>query len=135
MPQASEELRKEWMSSTDEPSDQVAMKYLQEHGYKLTRSYQWILPTPAHLPTEKEQSAIRFLINEWDFGGVTTVEQAQTESLRQAVNLLSELLLALGYVTKEQIVNMPLVILKIKTRAIIIDINAKKKGRKARGIR
>jgi hypothetical protein len=69
MPQASAELNKEW----DGPSDKKAIKYLTAAGYILTREYQWKKPTPEHVPTDKEKSAIWFLIDEWDFGGYIDV--------------------------------------------------------------
>lgn len=66
MPQATEEQRAEWNG----PDDSTAMKYLEDAGYKLARSWCWIKPSPKHTPTEKEISAAQFLIDEWDYGGI-----------------------------------------------------------------
>lgn len=66
MPQASEELRAEW----DGPGDEKAIGYLQEAGYSVDAEWRWISRAIGHEPTEKEISAIRFLIDEWDYGGI-----------------------------------------------------------------
>jgi hypothetical protein len=65
MPQASDEQRTEWGID-----DAPVIAFLENRGYKLTRQWTWVLPTPDHHPTEKEISAICFLIDEWDFGGL-----------------------------------------------------------------
>jgi hypothetical protein len=65
MPQATDEQREEWNG----PSDQTALKFLQDAGYKLTPHWTWKHKDSAHKPTEKEISAVCFLIDEWDFGG------------------------------------------------------------------
>jgi hypothetical protein len=68
MPQASDEARAEW----DGPDDRKAMRYLKEAGYVLTSRWEWLRPRERsdQEPTEKEISAVRFLIDEWDFGGI-----------------------------------------------------------------
>lgn len=66
MPQASEELRKEW----DGPDEQTAIKYLKDRGYVLTDKWLWRKPHPDYKPTVKEFSAMQFLFEEWDFGGI-----------------------------------------------------------------
>lgn len=68
MPQASEELREKW--GIDE---QKASKFLESHGFKLTKDCQWQAP-PEHTITEEEWSAIEFLIDEWDFGSLVLHE-------------------------------------------------------------
>lgn len=45
-------------------------EWLKAQGYKLTRTWQWIKPTPDHTPTEDELRAIYFLIDEWDYDGL-----------------------------------------------------------------
>lgn len=77
MPQASDELRAEWNG----PDDATAIKFLTDAGYKLTRGWEWLLPVPNHEPTEKEISAIQFLVDEWDFGGTT--QEPQTNPFRE----------------------------------------------------
>jgi hypothetical protein len=65
MPQATDELRAEW----DGPSDQKAIKFLQDAGYKLTPQWEWRHKDSNHMPTPKEISAVNFMFQEWDFGG------------------------------------------------------------------
>lgn len=67
MPQATDELAAEWPGM-----DEEAINYLQAQGYKLTRRYEWKPPTPEHEPTDREVSAIVYLMDEWDFGGLET---------------------------------------------------------------
>lgn len=65
MPTASPELRAAWPGG-----DSEAVLYLEAQGYQLTKQWEWIKPTPDHKITEREGSAIDYLIDEWDFGGV-----------------------------------------------------------------
>jgi hypothetical protein len=65
MPQASPELRAEWPGG-----DAEATVYLRIAGYTMRRDWTWDPPTPTHEPTPREISAIRYLIDEWDFGGL-----------------------------------------------------------------
>lgn len=65
MPQASETLLREW----DGPSDRKAIAYLEGRGYVLTRQWTWVVPSMT-VPTERDLRAIKFLIDEWDFGGL-----------------------------------------------------------------
>ncbi len=63
MPQATPELQKEW------ETDQKAIAYLEERGYKLTREWAW--QTTKDLTfTPKDNRAMWYLITEWDFGGL-----------------------------------------------------------------
>lgn len=71
MPQAAPEHAARWQDPTGKVgSDQVACSFLEGVGYKSTRHWAWILPTPTHIPTDKELDAINFLINEWDWDGI-----------------------------------------------------------------
>ena len=63
MPQAPEFLRKRWGLF-----ETAAERYLKSRGFILTRQWEWIAPD--RKLTEKELSAINFLILEWDYGGV-----------------------------------------------------------------
>jgi len=65
MPQASEDLRREWGDGTN--TDQKAVKFLEARGYKLGRDWRWESP---HKPSEEEIRAICYLIDEWDYGGI-----------------------------------------------------------------
>lgn len=63
MPQATEELREEWHS------DGNALDFLYERGFVLLKSWEWVKPE-GHELTEKEQRAVLYLIEEWDYGGI-----------------------------------------------------------------
>ena len=63
MPTASDEQRAEWGID-----DAPVVKFLRDAGYKDTPEWTWIKPSPEHEPTEKEVSAICFLVDEWDWG-------------------------------------------------------------------
>lgn len=65
MPQASDEQRAEWGID-----DAPVIRFLETAGYRLGGDWRWTKPTPAHQPSEKEISAIEFLMDEWDFGGL-----------------------------------------------------------------
>lgn len=65
MPQASEDLCKRWNG----PSEHMAIKHLKGAGYLLTAEWEWLCPK-GRTPTEEDQSAILFLIQEWDYGGL-----------------------------------------------------------------
>ena len=67
MPQAAEDLRKEWGEGKN--TDQKAVKFLESKGYKRTRAWTWVKPSMDHRPSEEEIRAICYLIDEWDFGG------------------------------------------------------------------
>ena len=65
MPTASPELRAEWPGG-----DQEAMQHLKMRGYILMRDWHWKAPPKSSGPSAQDQSAIRYLIDEWDFGGI-----------------------------------------------------------------
>lgn len=65
MPQASPELCAEWPGY-----DEQAIAYLKAAGYTWFPDWTWGKPTPTHEPTPREISAIVYLIDEWDFGGL-----------------------------------------------------------------
>lgn len=65
MPQASKELRDEWPGW-----DTQAINHLRDRGYRLTRSADWVSPPGNHEVTERDWSAIQYLIDEWDYGGL-----------------------------------------------------------------
>ena len=71
MPQASEELRARW----DGPSDELAMAYLTARGFNCDNDYYvFVAPFPEEEMLEADWSAIDFMVNEWDYGGVTFPE-------------------------------------------------------------
>lgn len=65
MPQASDEARAEWSG----PNDETALAYLEARGYVLDPEWCWRPPTKGWKPTDKDWSAMRFLVEEWDYGG------------------------------------------------------------------
>jgi hypothetical protein len=70
MPTADEELRREWRHYDEDGGDRMAMRFLEDAGYRLRRDWQWTPPKPDHLPTDREVSAVYYLVDEWDFGGI-----------------------------------------------------------------
>ena len=66
MPQASQKLRDEWNG----PSEETAIKYLEAKGFVQQRNWCWLRPSPTYEMTEKDWSAIQFLCDEWDMGGL-----------------------------------------------------------------
>ena len=65
MPQATDELRAQW----DGPDDSKARTYLAQRGFRLTESWEWIPPKGQEV-TDEDLSAIDFMVQEWDFGGL-----------------------------------------------------------------
>lgn len=66
MPQSSDEMRRKWGGESGVGEDK-AVNFLKSRGYTLTEEWTWI-PPKGHVPTEEEQEANRFLIEEWDWG-------------------------------------------------------------------
>lgn len=64
MPQASDNLRAEWSG----PSDKTALAYLEGRGYVLDPNWTWHPPTKNWTPTNRDFSAMRFMVDEWDYG-------------------------------------------------------------------
>lgn len=75
-PQTSPERAARWPGM-----DSEAIEYLQGQGYKLYGDWTWGRPTPDHVVTEKEDDAIFYLIEEWDFGGLRLGDCALTEAI------------------------------------------------------
>src|SRR5947207_761955 len=71
MPSATLTLQREWQN------DAVAIAYLKERGYVLTRRWEWIKPK-GHAPTKKELRAIDYMFQEWDFGGIALMTASET---------------------------------------------------------
>jgi hypothetical protein len=51
-------------------TDDRAVAYLQRCGWTLTPQWCWRRPAFAHVVSMREYSAIDYLANEWDFGGI-----------------------------------------------------------------
>ncbi len=64
MPQATDELRAEWPGWDGE-----AIAYLLERGW-ISSKWCWRQPRHPHVVSLREYSAIDYLIQEWDFGGI-----------------------------------------------------------------
>lgn len=58
------------MSQEPWESDEAAIRFLEAAGYTLRRDWHWDLPAADYKPTAREISAIRYLFDEWDFGGI-----------------------------------------------------------------
>ena len=80
MPQASDDLRDLMglMFNGERISEGPPVAFLESRGYKLTPTWYWELPKPDHYILEKEELCIRFLIEEWDFGGIVEQPDATT---------------------------------------------------------
>ena len=73
MPSATNELRAKWGGVCEHDSRiEKAVYYLEQRGYLLTDSWEWVLPHPGHEPTEEETSAIIYMMQEWDWGGLSS---------------------------------------------------------------
>jgi hypothetical protein len=66
MPQTDDETRARWCPSFDPTGTEYAMHFLTVRGWKLGRDWVWRRTTP---PNPEEADAMRYLIEEWDFGG------------------------------------------------------------------
>lgn len=72
MPQATEELRQLWHYNSDTPDYSAEHFLINERGFMLTRRWTWVPPVPMDygMLDEKEYSAILYLVQEWDYGGL-----------------------------------------------------------------
>lgn len=68
MPQTSTELDAKW--NFDGHGNGRALDFLKMAGYRLRGDWQWTLPNPLHVPTEEELSAVAYMMEQWDFGGI-----------------------------------------------------------------
>lgn len=69
MPTASDELRSvitQWFGGIE---DYPVVKFLESHGFTLTRQWFWIKPVPSHHTSPIEYTCLQFLVDEWDYGG------------------------------------------------------------------
>lgn len=75
MPQASDDLRDimDHLFMNGGISDKEPTEFLESRGYVLLGNWTWRLPHPDHCMTEKEELCIRFLRDEWDYGGFEEV--------------------------------------------------------------
>lgn len=72
MPSSSPELRRRWADADGRITDAVAVSYLEGRGFTLRRDWHWEPPAdrrPVEL-TDDEDSAVTYLIEEWDYGPV-----------------------------------------------------------------
>jgi hypothetical protein len=65
MPQATSALRARWHGSMREPLAHLALA-----GWKVTADFEFRKPSPAYVPTADDLSAIEYLHQEWDYGGI-----------------------------------------------------------------
>lgn len=64
MPQARDSLRDQWRS------DENAITYLKQRGYKLTNKWNFLKPEKIITPTNLDRSAEEYMSEEWDFGNI-----------------------------------------------------------------
>lgn len=64
MPSSTPERQQRWQS------DDVAIQYLSDRGFRLRRDWCWVLPDGRDDADATEADAIIYLIEEWDFGGM-----------------------------------------------------------------
>ncbi len=71
MARAGDELRnwRRW-GKVGNSGQRAPMRLLERQGYTLTKDWRWRRPSPAHVVTPEEADAIKFLSDEWDFGGL-----------------------------------------------------------------
>lgn len=82
MPTASDEergLMQKWFG--DAVSEQGPMKFLESHGFELSKAWEWKLPTKYHQISCYEFACIIFLVHEWDFGGIEDDNDSRTVCL------------------------------------------------------
>lgn len=76
MPQATDELRKlvryivQIKPDVEVVNDFDVNCFLEERGYFLNSDWTWKLPSPTHIVSDMEELCLRYLIDEWDYGGV-----------------------------------------------------------------
>lgn len=70
MPQASAEDQARMNLWFGTISDGPIIQFLESRGYALLPSYVWEKPTPSHHINDEEFYCLRFLVDEWDYGGV-----------------------------------------------------------------
>ena len=74
MPQAAQETVEEVEAflTADEPLDVQACRYLRDHGYELTRNWDWSKPSISDYGdmTRKEFACLMHMCHEWDYGGL-----------------------------------------------------------------
>ncbi len=74
MPQATEELRRIWHYTVSDnvpyAGDHLAMTHLERRGYILQKDWTWRHLNIDHVPNSADLSAVMYLIQEWDFGGL-----------------------------------------------------------------
>lgn len=76
MPQASDELEDiivNWFNKDKKENvslDIECIKFLKSRGYILTRGWCWVKPVPAHTISTEEYLCMKYLVDEWDFGGI-----------------------------------------------------------------
>jgi hypothetical protein len=70
MPTASPDDRQRAEELFGSYGDHDLVAYLTERGWKHTKLFTWVKPTPDHEPTDAERVAIGVLITEWDWDGI-----------------------------------------------------------------
>ena len=54
----------------EENKDEKCIKFLESRNYILTKQWEWIKPVSSHTINEEEFNCLKYLVDEWDFGGI-----------------------------------------------------------------
>ncbi len=60
----------------------LAVRLLNEHGFKEMQGLKWEMPSRNYFPTTEERYAILYLVEKWGFGGVTTMPVRSREPVQ-----------------------------------------------------
>ena len=85
MPSGPPELHRYWCDKDPGGNgDWAAQAHLRARGYVLTRRWDWWIPFGREL-SDEDESAIRYLMLEWDFGGAVREEDIRARALAEAL--------------------------------------------------
>lgn len=71
MPQATDELRAQWPGGDRQASDHLRAK-----GFTLKKDWTWVLPYKTYVPTQRDISAVQYMVDEWDYGSIASDKDA-----------------------------------------------------------
>jgi hypothetical protein len=54
----------------DPVSDKGPTEFLLSRGYELLPNWEWLMPSPDHVMSEKEYLCVLFMQDEWDYGWI-----------------------------------------------------------------
>lgn len=76
MPQASDELYAlyKFVTNQDDGDSVPGEQFLKSRGYILLKDWTWRMPSKDHFISDYEMICLRFLVEEWDWGGIAEEE-------------------------------------------------------------